>query len=426
MGIVAFRKTEGSSERALILSTSHSCKGYGYAARRWRRISFGKQALIARDTMVSDFTVLPAERFAQNRLFEGIDRETIEELTAGIEVSSFEKDDVIFREGDRGELLYLVGEGSVKISKQGRGGQQETLGFIEPGNFFGEMALLDNEPRSAMAVAARHTLLGLVNETTFQRILENAPSRLHLNFLRSVTDRLRQINSHFISEVMRTERLSMVGAMASMIIHDLNNPISTVRCCCDVIARESSDPTLLEATALLDGAVNGMLAMTQELLDFTRGSIALKKEQIRVDILLRELAEQSRTFLRERDVRLCERIAYGGEIEVDANRFLRVLSNLVKNAWEAMPTGGTIKIDTQLLGNEVVFQIADTGVGIPPEILPRLFEPFVTHGKASGTGLGMAIAKSVVEAHQGKISVESKIGEGTTVQIRLPAPPPLF
>ena len=135
-----------------------------------------------------------------------------------------EEGEVIFREGDRGDLLYLVGEGSVKISKSGRGGEQETLSFIQPGNFFGEMVLLDGEPRSAMATAVGSTLLGTVDEPTFQRILELAPSRLHMNFLRSVTERLRSVNLHFISEVMRSERLSLVGSMANSIIHDLKTP----------------------------------------------------------------------------------------------------------------------------------------------------------------------------------------------------------
>jgi signal transduction histidine kinase len=359
-------------------------------------------------------------QFFRNRLFEGIDRDLLERIAGEMLVSSFAREEVIFREGDRGDVLYLVGEGAVKISKRGRGGQEETLGFIEPGNFFGEMSLLDGEPRSATAVAARPTLLGLVNAENFQRILEIAPSRLHLNFLRSVTARLRQINSHFISEMMRAERLSMVGSMASMIIHDLNNPISTVRCCCDVIARESNDPTLREAIALLDGAVNGMLAMTQELLDFTRGAIALEKETISAAKFLEEVAEQSAPQLRESDVQLVLRADCCAEIEVDVNRFRRMLGNLIKNAREAMPTGGRLTIACEPRAKEIIFQVADTGVGIPPEILPQIFEPFVTHGKAGGTGLGMAIAKSVVDAHGGKISVASEIGLGTTVEIHLP------
>jgi signal transduction histidine kinase len=72
--------------------------------------------------------------------------------------------------------------------------------------------------------------------------------------------------------------------------------------------------------------------------------------------------------------------------------------------------------------DQVVLRISDTGVGIPPEILPRLFEPFMTHGKLSGTGLGLAIARSVVEAHGGKISLSSVYGSGTTIDIRLRKP----
>jgi signal transduction histidine kinase len=100
-----------------------------------------------------------------------------------------------------------------------------------------------------------------------------------------------------------------------------------------------------------------------------------------------------------------------------------VLCNLIKNAREAMPNGGILTITTDLVGNQVVIRISDTGIGIPAELLPKLFEPFVTHGKSHGTGLGMAIAKSVVTAHSGKISVSSVPGSGTTVDIRLPAPP---
>ncbi len=107
---------------------------------------------------------------------------------------------------------------------------------------------------------------------------------------------------------------------------------------------------------------------------------------------------------------------------VDFPRFLRVLCNLIKNAREAMPNGGIITLTSELLENQVILRISDTGTGIPAEIIGKLFEPFVTHGKSHGTGLGMAIAKSVVTAHQGTIAVSSVPGNGTTVEIRLPVP----
>ena len=362
------------------------------------------------------------DHLANNRLFDGIGPELLQEIAPGVNVMRISPGQVIFREGDAGNALYLVGEGSVKISKSGRGGQQETLGFIEHGNFFGEMALLDGQPRSAMATAHESTLLGTVDDKTFQRILELAPSRLHMNFLRSVSERLRHVNSHFISEVMRAERLSLVGAMANSIIHDLKNPMCIVRSCSDMIATETNDPRIRELTGMTDKAVEGMLAMSQELLDYARGSTSLKRKTITIWRLLEELNQQSLQLLPGANVQLVKRISYEGAIDIDLSRFTRVLCNLIKNAREAMSDGGILKLSIDLVHEQIVIRISDTGCGIPPEVLAKLFEPFVTHGKSHGTGLGMAIAKSVVEAHGGKISVGTIQGRGTTVDVRIPAP----
>ena len=362
------------------------------------------------------------DHLVKNRLFEGIEPDLLQEIAGGVNIMRMAPGQVVFKEGDAGTALYLVGEGSVKISKSGRGGQQETLGFIEQGNFFGEMALLDGQPRSAMATANEPTLLGAVDDRTFQQILALAPSRLHMNFLRSVSERLRQVNSHFITEVMRSERLSLVGAMANSIIHDLKNPMCIVRSCSDMIASESTDPRVRELTGMTDRAVEGMLAMTQELLDYARGSTSIKRKTITIWRLLEELNQQCLQLLPGANVQLVKRISYEGAIDVDLSRFTRVLCNLIKNAREAMPDGGILKLSIDLVHEQVVIRITDTGCGIPAEVLSKLFEPFVTHGKSHGTGLGMAIAKSVVEAHGGKISVGTIEGRGTTVDVRIPAP----
>ena len=362
------------------------------------------------------------EGLANNRIFEGIETDLLGQIAPSVHVVQLAEGEVIFREGDPGDLLYLVGEGSVRISKSGRGGEQETLGVIQPGNFFGEMALLDGQPRSAMATAVGDTLLGTVDEPTFQHILELAPSRLHMNFLRFVTERLRSVNSHFISEVMRSERLSLVGSMANSIIHDLKNPICIIRSGCDLICERSNDPGQLQLLRMMDNAVDGMLAMTQELLDYARGHSELKCETVTIWHLLDELNTRSLCLLPGKNVQFAKDIRYDGEIRVDFARFVRVLCNLIKNACEAMPQGGILTIATDLIDHEVVIRISDTGIGIPPEILQRVFEPFVAHGKSHGTGLGMAIAKSIVTAHQGKISVSSVQGKGTTVEVLLPVP----
>ncbi len=361
-------------------------------------------------------------QFRANHLFDGIPGDLLEELAPQVGIVQFAENDVVFREGDPGDALYLVGKGSIRISKLGRGGQQETLSFIGPGSFFGEMALLDHEPRSAMATAAEPTVLGLMREDAFQRILEIAPSRLHLNFLQSVTKRLRNVNSHFITEMLRNERLSLVGTMANSIIHDLKNPIHVVRYCSHFIAKDSKDSRISEMTKMIDSAMDGMLAMTQELLDYARGSSSFTLKAVSIWKLLDDINDQALQVLPSHNIQCIKNISYEGNVNIDLARFSRMLCNIIKNAREAMPQGGILTLAIERHADDVVMRVSDTGIGIPPEILPQLFEPFVTHGKTNGTGLGLAIAKSIVQGHRGEISVTSEVGTGTSIEIRLPVP----
>ena len=111
---------------------------------------------------------------------------------------------------------------------------------------------------------------------------------------------------------------------------------------------------------------------------------------------------------------------FDGEIPVDELKILRVFYNVIKNAAESMPAGGKLTIKTYSLNNKAVISISDTGTGISSEIKDKIFNPLFTYGKNNGTGLGLSIVKKIVEAHKGKIEIESKEGEGTTFYISLP------
>ncbi len=354
-----------------------------------------------------------------NRLFAGISAELLTEIGSDMDLLRFDADDVIFQEGEPGDCLYLVVEGSVRISKEGRGAKQETLGFIQPGNFFGEMALIDGQPRSAQATAAEATVLGKVDHATFERILERAPRDLHMNFLRSVVERLRGVNTHYITELMRAERLSLVGTMANSIIHDLKNPIHVVRSCVEILSSKMPDASLKDFLLIINKATDSMLDMTQELLDFARGKSSIQMERQPASAVLAELDTQLTRFIPD-SIHVMREVECAGDILVDAGRFARVLMNLIKNSVEAMPQGGILWVKLREEGDRIVFRVADTGSGITPELQAKIFEPFVTFGKSKGTGLGMAIAKSVVESHGGTISLNSTVGIGTSVEISLP------
>ncbi|MGH8101206.1 MAG: ATP-binding protein, partial [Chthoniobacterales bacterium] len=327
--------------------------------------------------------------------------------------------EIIFEENDPGGSLYLIAKGSVKISKRGRAGQQETLAYLMESDFFGEMALVDTGTRSAQAAAVNHVVLGRIDRDGWDLLLQVAPQHVLSNFTRSVTRRLRHNNQHFIEEVMRSERLSLIGSTISSIVHDMNNPISCILCACEVIRRSNPDAFIAEAAELIRGAVRNMENMTRELIDFSRGQTKLDLELIMVEDLVEAIEAD---FARYRpDVELRVEISYSGAIQADRHRLLRVFSNLIRNACEAMSKSDEklVVLAMKRTHGGVRFEISDSGCGIPEELLPRIFEPFMTHGKSNGTGLGLAITKAVVEAHNGEISVQSS-DQGTTFTLDLP------
>lgn len=362
------------------------------------------------------------ERFSENCLFEGVDTQVLKKIAPQIGVRRVRTGEVIFREGDPADSLYLVGEGAVKIYKPATADDQGIISYVDQGNFFGATSLLSGEPHSATATAIEPALIGAVKEESFQQILELAPSRLHINFLRAVTNRIRSANAHFMRETLRLERLRVAGALANAMIQDLKNPVCIARCCSDLISNESTDPQLRELSKLLTEAVNGILGTTLDLLDYARGLVSISKRSVSIWRLLDEVNRRSLHLLPARKIEFVKHIRYQGNIELDLGRVVRALGNVIDNAIYAMPGGGRLTLTIDLVQDQVVLRISDSGAGVSPDLLPRLFEPFGRHDNAHGAGTGLAVAKAIFEAHGGKISIASVLGKGTTVDIRFPKP----
>ena len=363
----------------------------------------------------------PTDRglFRKNQLLAGLSDEIYAQIADKIEVIRCNPNEIVFEENDPGDSLYLIAQGSVKISKKGRAGQQETLAYLMERDFFGEMALVDSGQRSAQAAAVDHVVVGRIDRPGWDLLLRLAPHRVLSNFTRSVTQRLRHNNQHFIEEVMRSERLSLIGSTISSIVHDMNNPISCILCACEVIRKSNPDDLVGEATDLVRGAVRNMENMTRELIDFSRGNTHLNPELFLVEDLVDAIEAEFSRYRPQIELRV--ELFYNGAIQADRHRLLRVFSNLIRNACEAMAKTEkkVLMFAVKRTDSGLCFEVSDTGCGIPAQLLPRIFEPFVTHGKSNGTGLGLAISKAVVEAHHGTISVNSS-EQGTTFTIDLP------
>src|ERR1051325_3180094 len=357
--------------------------------------------------------------FRENALLDGISAEIYNALVDKIAVIHCAPNKLIFEENEAGNALYLIARGSVKISKRGRAGQQETLAYLMEGDFFGEMALVDTGKRSAQAAAVDQVIVGRIDRDGWDLLLQLAPQQLLTNFTRSVTKRLRHRSEHFIEEVMRSERLSLIGSTVSSIVHDLNNPISCIVCACEVIRTNNREPSIAEAAELIRGAVRDMENMTRELIDFSRGNTQLNLEFFPVEELVEIIEADFARYRTQNELRT--EAFYNGAIQADRHRLLRVFNNLIRNACEAMAKSDQklLTFAVKRIDNGLRFEVSDTGCGISPQLLPRIFEPFVTHGKSNGTGLGLAITKAVVEAHNGTISVQS-CDRGTTFTVDLP------
>jgi signal transduction histidine kinase/CheY-like chemotaxis protein len=231
-------------------------------------------------------------------------------------------------------------------------------------------------------------------------------------------------NLRLEQERLESERLSTVGRMLSSIVHDLRSPMTAIKGYAGMIAESRVDPARArEYAGLIGEQADRLNAMVGEVLEFTRGEPhVLALEPVALDELVRRLARLLEPELAEHRVALRVQLDYPGPLVVDAERFERALTNVALNGIQAMADGGTLTVASRLADGWVEIRVLDTGRGIPPELQPRVFEPFFTHGKPRGVGLGMAITRRIVEEHGGDVSLTSSAGEGTCVTLRLPRP----
>jgi signal transduction histidine kinase len=247
------------------------------------------------------------------------------------------------------------------------------------------------------------------------RLYENLQSRN-----RELQQALRDLQDAQ-DELIRAERLSVVGRMAASIIHDLKNPMTTIKGYAALLGREDLDREQRERfSGIITHSVDTFVQMTQEILDYARGGGPLQRQEIQVGDFIEDLCTFVERDFSDKGLKLVRELDYTGPVLVDEIKLRRALYNIASNARDAMEAGGSLTISTTPNESSVELRLRDTGPGIPEAIRDTLFEPFVTCGKAMGTGLGLAIAKKTVEDHGGTIAVDSVPGQGATFIVRLP------
>lgn len=223
-------------------------------------------------------------------------------------------------------------------------------------------------------------------------------------------------------KLLRAERLASIGELAGLIGHDLRNPLSGIRGAAYYLKRKHRDHLDKEDTAMFDSidkCINYSNKIINDLLDYSC-ELHLDKVHIRSDLLVSVCLDM---VDKPENIMVIVETSESEELFVDSAKLQRGFAGIVKNAFDAMPEGGELRIKTTVEGNCVVFSFADTGLGMSQETLKKLGTPLFTT-KAKGMGFGLAICKRIVEAHNGRLSAVSAVDEGTTVRVDLPITQP--
>jgi signal transduction histidine kinase len=355
-----------------------------------------------------------------NKFWEGFSQAGTDILLASMVLESYPDRGDLFHEGDAADGVCMVLSGAVEVLIR-LGSNEQLLGRFKEGEFLGELAVLDGGTRSACARAHGPVTVGKIPKQLLLEVLLEERSAVTLHLFQQMLSYVRHTNRLFVGEMLHKEKLSVIGEMASSLMHDLRNPLTGIRLSADLMSLKG--PETAETTRCCDGIrfqCDRIMAMTRDLLHFSKGDPGLQIERTTTTAFLERFQALHEDYLREAGIS-CEITAEPAEIEIDVLRCMRLLQNLLTNAVEALVdrSGGEVRIHGWVDEATFNLSISDNGPGIPKEIRDRVFQPFVTHGKKGGIGLGMAIVNNVVNAHSGKVKLETS-EQGTCFLAQLP------
>jgi signal transduction histidine kinase len=223
-------------------------------------------------------------------------------------------------------------------------------------------------------------------------------------------------------QILRARRLAALGSMGAGLAHELNNPLTSIGGLAAILSLELAGSPHEETLRTLQGEVKRIAKIVADLRKLTEEERAQPGRKFAVDLPVKAALDSFDGELRARNIKLVAELARC-ESQGDAAQIQQAVANLVENAIHAMPQGGELRVQLAGLGDDACkLTVSDTGKGIPAAMRERIFDPFfTTKDQPSGVGLGLPISHRIVEAHHGKLLVDSAEGCGATFTIVLPA-----
>ncbi|MFI5219848.1 MAG: cyclic nucleotide-binding domain-containing protein [Bacteroidia bacterium] len=409
-------------------------------------------------------------------LFKNAGADILSRLAAKTVLNSFSSGEAIINKGDVGQTMFLIFSGHVKVHDG-----EHKVAELEKGQFFGELSLLDSEPRSMSVTTLEDSVLGSINRDDFYEVLKEFPA-MTKDIIAMLNNRLRNQNDVLISEyktkeeqlkelvkirtkelelalenlkksqqqLVQSEKLASLGALIAGIAHEIQNPLNFV----NNFSQLSGELIEEIKDVKTDDDRDEILA------DLKQNLEKINQHGRRADSIVKSMLEHSRTGTGEKQLtninQLCTEyfnLAYHGmraknpefncelvkqldnslpEIKIVPQEISRVLLNLFNNAFYAVnekskesanskiPYKPQISLITSSLNHFIAIKVIDNGTGIPDKIKEKIFEPFfTTKPTGQGTGLGLSLSFDIIKAHGGEIKVESKQNELTEFTVIL-------
>jgi signal transduction histidine kinase len=228
-------------------------------------------------------------------------------------------------------------------------------------------------------------------------------------------------NSEYVQELLHSDRLLSLNKMARFLIHDIKNPIVTIKQYSEHIKKQDVSKEVNLVLDMIVEQANFVVDLVQTTLGYSEGKSISNPQPILLITALDYIISMLAEYVESRNVKLFKKFEGDGLVNLDKKEFYQACFQIAKNACDAMPQGGNFYIITKREGDKIRIELKDNGLGIPDSIKDRIFEPFMTHGKKQKSGLGLAIAKKIIKEHNGMIWAESDLGEGAAFIIILPA-----
>lgn len=372
------------------------------------------------------------------RAFPGIKPNEVQEIIMNSRIKTYPADTVICKEDAVEHTFYMILEGDFEVTKTINNNDKRLLKTLTAGDFFGEMALIHNAPRAATVKTLTNVVVLELDKEGFSRVLKHSPS-VSMAMVGEISNRLRQ-NDQLAIEDLRLRAAELADAyqklaeqelarqeFLSNIAHELRTPLMIASGYLHALKKGMLTGEQLKTSInTISRNVDQIVSLTNDILFLQEIELVLPDFQP-VDIVevvnnvmkkYENKAKERRVTLKVKDERNIPMV------QGDAQSLERAVTALVDNAIKFSAPNGMVEVRFASFDNKVSIAVEDRGIGIDPQLRPRIFDRFVHLEKNgeelySGLGIGLSITRQVIQQHKGSLDVESQLGKGSKFTITL-------